>query len=920
MYKIITAIFCSIMLFVISLIISLVPINNLGNIVVKQANIKNININNSEQKIWNFRLFGLKITTSSLDFTTEIEGIKVIAYGNNFTHKITNNEVSFETLTIIFFISNEDDITNNIEKILEKIKSKEFSIKAKNLFIKINLLNGKKYKKEDKIQKDNNDNGIVEEDYNTITNFLLTNVFLKKNSKSMFYKTNIAVDRINELSLLISGNRLDRKDYEINLEVNDENLECYVHDKQQGSSISCKISNFLSLLKSLGYKIEKQYYRNIFNKKIILEGENMHGGDIHRFEGRLYINKDVGNVGYSYNNDILSINFDKLNLDDLSNEEDGDNTEQHDNKQIYINQSNKNNIIERQVPKIHINDNSVNKVFLLFMSLARAIKLQLNIKANSLQINNVKANNILLSLNKNKNNNEINIVNFTGTIDEKDNFQVKESNEIGDNSIGDSAYNLFAGGRNLKDFCDFFNIQIINTTNEDYYYYSLKGKVRFYTNSIDIKDFKMFIDDKQIFDLNFNYIKDYLTDYDFIKTIIKIENISLEKYFNTEKMYSNLYKAFFDYQLVQEQDATIWKTLFKKHHQNKLDDNIATTFLLNNVSYGKNQINHFISETKDKNNYFDLNVIIDSEFATGSFKANLQTINNYENIDLYLNLKNINFLKMSMFWRDFEKETKITPTKAFFDNKEYNIPSFIGINGNININIDNLITKDYKIFNNIKGKLKISNGLIESNILSCDCFNGKVEGILNVSLQTIPEINLGITATNIKLKDIISSNKIYGNLSSQCIFKSNGFNPVNYVNKTKGQCKVIIQNFSISKFDLFNTSISLIKNGVQNNIDYQQKIANKDIIFPQAEGEAIIDNGNINGNLKFAKELVSGSLEYEYNYINNIINKTSGSFAMMVKKKQNNTPFAIYLPFACNGKINNPQCIVNWEQLNQILN
>ena len=158
-----------------------------------------------------------------------------------------------------------------------------------------------------------------------------------------------------------------------------------------------------------------------------------------------------------------------------------------------------------------------------------------------------------------------------------------------------------------------------------------------------------------------------------------------------------------------------------------------------------------------------------------------------------------------------------------------------------------------------------------------------------------------------------------GYISAQIAGKTLGFNPVKWINNFSGNGKIIVQNLQIPHFDLLNLSKNIIQNGINKDINYNEIVNNQSLYFKQAEGNLLIENGIIRGDLTMSRELVSGSLEYEYLYTQNILKKLSGSFATMMAKERLSTPFPIYLPVACNGFLNNPQCLVDWKQLDETI-
>ena len=114
-------------------------------------------------------------------------------------------------------------------------------------------------------------------------------------------------------------------------------------------------------------------------------------------------------------------------------------------------------------------------------------------------------------------------------------------------------------------------------------------------------------------------------------------------------------------------------------------------------------------------------------------------------------------------------------------------------------------------------------------------------------------------------------------------------------------------------------SSELLTNGIRPDYNYMDIVNKKPLVFSKGEGDVLIENGVSRGELSFARELVSGRLVFEYDLFNNVLNQLTGSFATMITKKRGSTPFPIYIPFACSGGINKQQCVINWDQFNEVI-
>ena len=241
----------------------------------------------------------------------------------------------------------------------------------------------------------------------------------------------------------------------------------------------------------------------------------------------------------------------------------------------------------------------------------------------------------------------------------------------------------------------------------------------------------------------------------------------------------------------------------------------------------------------------------------------------------------------------------------------------IGLNGLFELNIDN-ISYNNKLFTDINGQIDLNNGIFTAENLRFRYKNGEVNSNMAFSMQGRPELQFAIAGSGFYLSDI-SNTQVNGRISFQVSLKTFGFNPVKFTKEISGNGHIIVQNIVIPKFDLLHMSSELLTNGVRQDYNYMDIVNKKPLVFSKGEGDVLIENGISRGELSFARELVSGRLVFEYDLFNNVLNQLTGSFATMITKKRGSTPFPIYIPFACSGGINKQQCVINWDQFNEVI-
>ena len=212
----------------------------------------------------------------------------------------------------------------------------------------------------------------------------------------------------------------------------------------------------------------------------------------------------------------------------------------------------------------------------------------------------------------------------------------------------------------------------------------------------------------------------------------------------------------------------------------------------------------------------------------------------------------------------------------------------------------------------------MGDGMVGTKNFKFNMGGGEVLVDGSLSLRGKPAFQAGISMSGLDLKRVLR-NSLEGYLSIQRTISSYGFNPVKFIDGLDGKGIVIIQNLKIPNFDLLNVSSNIIQNGIKEGKDYKKDIAKNSIIFPKVTGNLLLINGLLNGDATFSRELVSGSVEYEYKLFEGFLTKLSGSFASMIVRKKFEEPFVIYTPIACSGIITAPQCMAKWEQFDKVV-
>lgn len=858
----------------------------IGNKVIDSA--KKYNVSIDAQSSWNLRLIGLKATTNKFEYDIKLEKSDITGHGENFIYGLTSGSVEIENLFLEIHIGDGDDLNKILNEIQNKIKNNYYSFIVKSLIINI-------YKKNEE-QKDILNNEI-----------LFSNINLTKQQNSKNYSAEITINKNKKTSFFITLDKANTENYELNAKLEDEDSHCYIYDSKKGGNINCVAQNLLISLQDLGFdKIKDEFLNKILNKRLSFKADIKHNNGI-QIDGNFMINDNLGKVNFNDKDNILNVEFDSINFDktaddvkELFNNSEDDKK----NEQVMMMSGKENKILSNaKKPNVHENINSLNKIVLYLVCFTKNTLFKTNIKVNNATFNDIKISNFNAEINK-KENGRVEVkklsMNFGEDLNDRIIIEDKE----------DEYDNLFIYGEKIKNLSNLFNIKSIKQND---YKYILTGRIETYINYFALKNISLSVENQQIIGYNFENSYEFESKKTTKTKKIHIKNIELHDFFDMPYLYKNLYNKFDKTQQEEKQDAVFWKKLFKKRGQ-EISHNNEFEFMLNNVVLYNKKINNFALNYEDNNKLNKLNIVSKGDIIDGNFDFDVKNIDGKETIKTDIDFKTLDISNIEQLYNDVKQATNRELKEILFEDKDYNIPSFVGINGDIDLKIDYLKTDRTKI-NNVNGKFSIFDGVINSEKLKFVYKNGKLDVNVALSLRGRPEIQMAFAGSGLDMDSLLNS-PLDGYVSFQCNLKSFGFNPVKFISNASGKGKVIVQNLKIPNFDLLNMSKDVMVNGVR-KIDYKKVVSSNNLFFSKGEGNLLIEGGIIKSDIAFSRELVSGSAEFEYNFMSKVLRKMSGSFVAMMVRKPLEQPFPIYIPFACNGDPERPDCMIDWRQLDE---
>ena len=889
----ITIIFCAAAMILCCVMVSFIPIPYIGDIIIKEADKHNIEL--TTNTAWYINPFGLKSMVDDIKYTTTINNVKITGRGKFFTYGIIKKNIYVENLSLDIHLNKEDTVNNLLADINKQLADQHYSINIKDLIINIYVVN------------QNNESSLNDQ-------LILNNVKLDKQKNFLSYQLSANIDKDRSATFLLSIDNYKKNNQELNIKIENDNIYCHVYDAQKGGQINCSITHIPHLIEDLGLNnFNDQSINNLLNKYISLQAQILHDvneKDTFTIEGKININNDSGDIKYAHADRLLSIYFDNLDLDTIVDNANTDFMKKNINNDVLIMSGKENKIISNTQKKdISENLNSFSKIALYAIGTISHMTLNTKITCRHAVFGGIKINNLKADLSKTKND-AIHLNNISAV------FGKNTNNTISIRDSNDKTGNLLIYGDDVNEFVRLFNITTLNP-NIQFKSFELTGKLKLSINSISLHNAYLSINGNKI--INYSISNSYSFDK---KNITKekqifINNANINEYFNLAGIYATLYDEFNSLQQNEKQDAIFWKILFEKRNRKNISDIYKTTISIQNSTLYNKRIDNLTAEYENTNSWISVNMITTGSLANGKFTFNIKNINDRETFNSQLSAKNIDINFNNAFFEDIKKATNRTFKDIFYEDKDYNIPSFFGINGTLNADINNL-SIDNKTYENINGTITMSNGVIEANNFKLKYRNGDISANLALSLQGRPDMQLAFAGSGFHFDDIIKT-PLDGFISLQCNLKSFGFNPVRFVQNINGKGKILVQNIKIPNFDLLHLSSEVIMNGIRQNYNYKALASKNSLAFAMGEGNLLIENGIIKGDLTFSRELVSGSAAFDYNFLSNLLQKISGSFAIMMAKKRFSTPFPIYIPFACNGKPSQPNCITDWQQLDDTI-
>ena len=874
-----------------SLIVSLIPLNFTGDIVAKTAKQHNIEIISSN--IWNLHLVNAETSTNKLEFQYHLNGNKINGRCDNFSYNLFSGAMYAEKIVVNLILVKKTDIAglfNDIKEILQQEK-KVYAFSSKNVIINV-------YKTDDS----NKDNLSQE--------MILNDVEVVSNENVQKYRISIGIDKDRKMLFSYDKRNISADKYEINGEISNDNVACYLYDAKNGGNIDCYIKNLLYLYNDIiDDVVENNFFKQMLDKKINLKANIIHNNGT-QVIGKMMINNDIGDFQYNLAQNILTLKFDNLFVNKTSNDIKGLDASEEDEilkKNVMSGQKHKSSLLINQNEMLE-NINTLNSVFMMLIQLSKNSNLELKINSNEVSFGDSFLSNFILNI-KNKNG-DLDIKEFSFNFGDSDidGFRIKYV----DGQIG----NLYASGSSITQFNKYLYRKNIKN-NKEIHAYQLSGDVKLGLDYIKLSDVQLITDGTKI--LNYDFSRRFNFEQKNTKTEerLTLQDVDFDEYFSLDELYKKLYHSFNDYQNVSKQEATLWRMLFEKKLTNSIANASKVAIVLNNVIFAGTMVHNFVYTKNEINHNLDINIIANSSVLDGKMDLFVGTKAERDGIFANLNFNNLDLNQMTNLKRKIENSIGLMFNDVLLIDKDYNIPSFLGINGDIKVVIKNLIAND-NIVKDINTDISIRDGNVYVDNLKMLYKSSKIDINSIISLQGRPDIQLAVAGSGFNLNDIIAS-PLDGYLSFQISLRSGGFNPIRLINNIQGNGQYIVQNLQIPNFNLLGLSKQVISNGIQKDLDYYDIIAHKKLAFSQGAGNLLFTGSSVKGDFSASRELVSGSGEFEYNFGNKIVKTASGSFAMIMTRKPADKPFPIYIPYACSGKANSPDCLVNWGQLHELI-
>lgn len=190
-------------------------------------------------------------------------------------------------------------------------------------------------------------------------------------------------------------------------------------------------------------------------------------------------------------------------------------------------------------------------------------------------------------------------------------------------------------------------------------------------------------------------------------------------------------------------------------------------------------------------------------------------------------------------------------SKQIFSDQPINLTSLQSFDGDFTIAIKKFI-KGSLVFDNIKSKVQLANGVLTINSLTGGVFGGSLEGSGNISSQAGQPINIKAALKNAQLQNIVPNHNQFkvtqGVFNLKADIKTTGQSQLQYVNNLAGNISFSATKGRLSGFNLQKVLNTLTNannlEGVLNVLD--SSFSGGETAFESLEGGFVIDKGVAN--------------------------------------------------------------------------
>lgn len=845
-----------------------------------------------------------KFIKTQINDKTKDLGIELI-YNNPWYVKIFKAGLASENILLKIKLSNNNEVSLGCEKIYINPILKTISMEnvtmvtkgMKELYDTISLLNNKENNNGYTVNFKNltiksinlaTSNG-KKIDYNEI---LLTALKIENND----HEKNISVDFNSKNNNPIHFEMISR--YDSNKKLNfgrlkfkSDTADCRGYFEKDQGQVLCDIDNVGNTLDDIGYKYKSFFTSKILDRSLHFKIDINSDNNSIKGTGDVSINSDKGKIAFNEADHTLQVSFDGIDFD---------------SKIGSIKQNSLNLSVYTDNPWIKENKEattfaSAGDLSSILRDKAQELELGLKVKVKNILYSGVKINDFWLDAYKKGKSDDISLNKIYATINSNGN----DSLDILLIENTDNKYsNISIIGEKFQTLIQLAHSDIMSDNISAKY--DIQGTMLASINGMSINNYKLSLDKNEI--ITGSYSIDIKND--IIKKEIKIHDVDLNKIFSTDSVYKKIYKVFQDSQESRIQVPVI-KLILQNSLSNKKND---TSLTLENCQFDGMHINKVQFKNISSSQAQDIYFFNNNDLLQGNIVLNILNSDDINAI-LDVNIKNFNYNLWQNFIAKFNQVNNVNLQELTFSDKEYNIPSLIGIDGKASIKINAIKKNPSDGLSSILCAGSLSDGIIEFE--NCQYSNQDNKIALNgiINLKTSPKFDFGFAASGFSISGI--NKNVQGSIAAQGKISFFGFNPVQWIKQLKGSLSQLkFLGISVTGFDLYGLSKAILKN--QPNIKYED-ILNGTMMLPVFGNDASINNGVMSGKITFDREILSCDSVYEYNIFDKRILKFEGNCAIAARGKNGNiTP--IYVPFACNGRLDELRCINNTDNIKTFIN